>query len=141
LYEFYRDHLGLPECVEARAALSAGQDPVPVIVAGAVRQEPCPLCRRAIDLFLTILGSEAGNLALKLFARGGVYLGGGILPRLYGKVPFAGFLRSFHAKGHMAGLMTTIPVHLILRQDAAVLGAASYGLAASRGLLLGTAHG
>ena len=70
---------------------------------------------------------KAGNLALKLYARGGIYLGGGIVPRLFGKISFAGFLRSFCAKGLMADLMRTIPVHLILRPDAALLGAAHFG--------------
>ena len=94
---------------------------------GALQQDSCPLCLRTVELFLSILGSETGNLALKLYARGGMYLGGGIVPRLFGKVSFAGFLRSFCAKGVMAPLMRTIPVQLILRTDAAVLGAGHYG--------------
>ena len=79
-----------------------------------------------VDLFLSILGSEAGNLALKLYARGGIYLGGGILPRLTEKFTFDGFLKSFHAKGLMSDLMKDIPVYLILRKDAPLIGAAAH---------------
>jgi glucokinase len=96
-------------------------------VEGAVGEEKCLLCRKTVELFLSILGSEAGNLALKLYARGGMYLGGGLLPRLVGKVSFAGFLAAFNSKGVMTELMAGIPVRLILRTDAALFGAASLG--------------
>ncbi len=127
LYDFSRQFHGLPETAAIALAMAGAKDRTPIIVDGAVGSDGCPVCRRAVDLFLSILGSEAGNLALKLYARGGIYLGGGILPRLFGKVSFAGFLRSFKSKGVMAELMGTIPVHLITRPDAALLGAAHYG--------------
>jgi glucokinase len=88
---------------------------------------PCPLCRATAELFLAILGSEAGNLALKLYARGGLFIGGGIMPRLVGQVSFAGFLENFLRKGKMEKLMATIPVRLITRKDAALVGVARYG--------------
>jgi glucokinase len=93
LYDFFREFHGLPETAEIALAMAGAKDRTPIIVDGAVGSDGCPVCRRAMDLFLSILGSEAGNLALKLYARGGIYLGGGILPRLFGKVSFAGFLR------------------------------------------------
>ena len=107
--------------------LEAAEDRTPVIVDGALAPAPCPLCRRAVDLFLAILGSEAGNLALKLYARGGLYIGGGIMPRLAGKISFDGFIENFLRKGKMEKLMATIPVRLITRKNAALLGAARYG--------------
>ncbi len=127
LYDFCKEYHGIPESPQVALAMARARDAIPVIVDGAVGGRNCPLCRRVIELFLAILGSEAGNLALKLYARGGVYLGGGILPRLAGKVSFAGFLRAFTGKGLMAGLMAEIPVSLILRSDAALLGAAAIG--------------
>ena len=129
LYQFSMEYHGIPETAAIAAAMAQSEDSIPVIVDAALRQDPCPLCRRAIDLFLSILGSESGNLALKLYARGGMYLGGSIVPRIFGKVPFTGFLRSFCAKGLMADFMHTIPVRVILRADAALLGAAHFGRA------------
>jgi glucokinase len=127
LYDFAKEFYGLPETAAIALAMAGTEDRTPIIVKGAVDSDGCPVCRRAMELFLSILGSEAGNLALKLYARGGIYLGGGILPRLLGKISFAGFLRSFRSKGAMAELMGTIPVQLITRADAALLGAAHYG--------------
>lgn len=129
LYKFCKEYHGIPETTAIAEAMTRAEDSIPVIVEGAISEDGCPLCRRAIDLFLAILGSEAGNLALKLYARGGIYLGGGILPRLFGKVPFTGFLRSFCAKGLMADFMQTIPVQIILKSDAALIGAAHFGRA------------
>ncbi len=129
LYDFCKEHLHIQESAWIVEAMNKATDRIPIIVGGAtgaIGEKPCPLCQRVIDLFLSILGSEAGNLALKLYARGGIYLGGGILPRLTGHITFDGFLKSFHAKGPMSGLMKDIPVYLILRKDAAVVGAAHF---------------
>jgi glucokinase len=129
LYDFCREHFHIHESTWIVEAMNKATDRIPIIVngaTGAIGEKPCPLCKRVIDLFLSILGSEAGNLALKLYARGGIYLGGGILPRLTGHITFDGFLKSFHAKGLMAGLMKDIPVYLILRKDAALVGAARF---------------
>ena len=129
LYDFCREYHQIQESAWIAEAMTKATDRIPVIVAGAtgtIGDTPCPLCRRVIDLFLSILGSEAGNLALKLYARGGIYLGGGILPRLMGQFNFDGFLESFHAKGPMAGFMKDIPISLILRKDAALIGAVRF---------------
>lgn len=131
LYDFCREFHNIAESAWIVAAMKEAKDRIPVIVGGATGQPskyhpPCPLCRRVIELFLSILGSEAGNLALKLYARRGIYLGGGILPRLVGHVDFAGFLKNFQAKGLMSDLMKSIPVSLILRKDAALIGAAGF---------------
>jgi glucokinase len=127
LYDFLRDSGKIPETAALVPMLAAAEDRTPIIVGGALAQVPCPLCRRAVDLFLAILGSEAGNLALKLYARGGLYIGGGIMPRLAGKISYDGLIENFRRKGKMEKLMETIPVRLITRKDAALLGAARYG--------------
>lgn len=128
LYDFLRETGRGVESAVITTALQEANDRTPVIVNGALGASPCPLCRRAVELFLAILGSEAGNLALKLYAKGGLYIGGGIMPRLAGQISFAGFLENFHRKGKMAKLMDTIPVHLIMKKNAALLGAARYGM-------------
>ena len=127
LYSFCRDYYALEESHEIVEQMKEVKDQVPVIVSGAVKRPSCPLCKKTIDLFLSILGSEAGNLALKLYARGGIYVCGGIVPRLVGKVSFTGFMDSFLNKGQMTDLMKSIPVYLVLRGDTALLGAARIG--------------
>jgi len=127
LYDFckaYTDIQPSPHIIEEMAGES---DRTPVIIGGATGANSCPLCRKTVDLFLSILGSEAGNLALKLYAKGGIYIGGGIVPRLVGKVSFSGFVSSFLNKGLMTDVVKDIPVHLILKRDAALLGAARIG--------------
>lgn len=129
LYGFCQEYHRIPESGWIVEAMAGVEDRTPIIVAGAkgdIGGTPCPLCKRAVALFLSILGSEAGNLALKLYADGGIYLGGGILPRLTKQFKFDGFLKNFNAKGRMSGLMKDIPVYLIQRKDAALAGAAHY---------------
>ncbi len=126
LYDFYHQHMGMPETAHVCELMARGEDRTAVIFDNALSHSPCPLCGRVVDLFLQILGAEAGNLALKLYARGGIYLGGGIVPRIADRISFEGFLANFRAKGKMTQLMETIPVHLILKKDAALVGAARY---------------
>lgn len=128
LYRFFHEHMGMAEQPEVESRMLAATDTTPVIFAHAFRENPSPLCQRVVNLFLDILGAEAGNLALKLYARGGIYIGGGIMPRIADQVDFSGFLTHFHGKGKMRGLMETIPVNLIRRNDAALLGTAKYGM-------------
>jgi glucokinase len=124
IYDFYHQHMGIAETAHVHERMAAGEDRTAVIFENALSDFHCPLCRRVVDLFLQILGAEAGNLALKLYARGGVYIGGGIVPRIADKISFDGFLANFQAKGQMTKLMQTIPVHLILKKDAALIGVA-----------------
>lgn len=127
LYDFCKEHGAIAETAVIAKRLQETIDKTPVIVDGAIADEPCPLCRRTMELFLSILGSEAGNLALKLYARGGLYIGGGLMPRLAGKLSFAPFIEAFRRKQKMEELMAKIPVHLILKRDAVLSGAAVYG--------------
>lgn len=78
----------------------------------------------ALDMFVEIYGAEAGNLALKLMATGGVYLGGGIPPRILPKLEDGSFMRCFTAKGRFTDLLSAIPVHVILNDRTALMGAA-----------------
>ena len=125
LYDFYR-FKGAAGNAEVAAKLEQLDDRTPRIVEGAL-DGSCSVCRNAVDLFLTILGREAANLVMKVYASGGLYLGGGILPRLVGSFSLVPFLKAFHAPGPMASIMAAIPIHVILRRDAALIGTASYG--------------
>ncbi|WP_169309218.1 glucokinase [Desulforhopalus sp. IMCC35007] len=124
LYDFCKSYYGMDESVHVAGEMSGKTDRTPAIIAGAIADKACPLCRRTVDLFLKILGSEAGNLALKTYALGGIYLGGGILPRLTGHVSFQGFIEQFLDKGQMSQLMKKIPVRLLLNKNAALIGGA-----------------
>lgn len=88
----------------------------------------CPLCTAALDTFVRILGSEAGNLALKFMALGGVYLGGGIPPKIKTKLLDGAFKKAFTAKGRFSTFLDSIPVYLILEENTPLLGAAFQSL-------------
>ena len=78
----------------------------------------------ALDLMVDIYGAESGNVALKLMATGGMYLGGGIPPRILSKLEDGAFMRAFTAKGRFADLLAGIPVRVILNDRTALMGAA-----------------
>jgi glucokinase len=100
-------------------------DPAAVIAQTALDEEDS-ICMKALDCFISILGSVAGNLALTGFARGGVYLGGGIPPKILPKLKENTFRRPFVKKGRFKKFLEKIPVHVILNEKAALLGAAYY---------------
>lgn len=89
--------------------------------------EEVPVCRETMSLFFRFLAAEASNLALKLKATGGVYIGGGILPKIIKLLVQDIFLQTFRDSGRMKFLLETIPVKIILNERAALLGAAYYG--------------
>jgi len=99
-------------------------------VASGAASGICPACGEAMDLFVALYGREAGNMALKHMALGGVYLGGGIAPKNLELLRRGAFLDAFFAKGRMEGLMRRMPVKVILNQQAPLLGAARFMLAA-----------
>jgi glucokinase len=98
-------------------------DPSRVISEAAVEEKE-PLCVKTLDLFVSILGGAAGNLALTGLTKGGIYLGGGISPRIIPKLEEDIFMHAFTNKGRFKGLLQEIPVHVILNDKAALLGAA-----------------
>jgi glucokinase len=85
-----------------------------------------PLCLQALDLFVSLYGAEAGNLALKIMATGGVYLGGGIAPKIIPKLKGPELMNAFTAKGRMRPLLQDIPVKVIMNPKTALLGAARH---------------
>ncbi len=95
------------------------------ITSSAVRRR-CPACVETLDLFVEAYGAEAGNLALRTVAIGGVYVGGGIAPKILDVLSAGRFLEAFRAKPPFTPLLETIPVRVILNSDAGLLGAAHF---------------
>ena len=83
------------------------------------------LADRALDLFCELLGAQAGNLALTVIATGGVYLAGGIAPRIVERLKTGPFLAAFRDKGRMSELLARVPVHVIVNPNVGLLGAAA----------------
>jgi len=124
IYSFLRDSGRGEEPSWLADEISSGE-PAAVIstVALAGRSR---LCSDALDLFVTLYGAEAGNLALKVMATGGVYVGGGIAPRILPRLRGPAFVKAFVAKGRMRPLLEAIPVRVVLNDSLALLGAARY---------------
>jgi glucokinase len=111
-----------------------GVDPAEITRRGL--EGSCPICVQTLDLWTSIYGAEAGNLALKAFARGGMFVAGGIAPKILPKMKDGTFLRAFREKEKFEELLSRIPVQLVLNEDAPLLGAAAE---ASRALSAGNA--
>lgn len=127
IYDFLRDTQYAPEVPEFAVKLASASDRTPLIVNTALEDPTAnQLCTTALQIFVAILGAEAGNLALKVFSTGGVYLAGGIPKRILSKLADGWFMKAFVDKGRFAGLLQDIPVHVILSR-AALLGAVLYG--------------
>ncbi len=124
IYRFLRARRRGAEPSWLTAALHR-HDPAAIISqAGLARRDAC--CRQALELFTSLYGAETGNLAMKAFATGGVYVGGGIAPKIAPLLRRGGFLRAFLDKGRMRRLLAKMPVQVLLEEHTAVLGAAHY---------------
>lgn len=128
LYSFLRDRNYFVEPDWLRDQLAAAEDPTPIIVTTG-QQQKADICIAALDLFVEILGGEAGNLAMKVLATGGVYIGGGIPPRILPELQEADFMQAFVYKGRFSNLMRQIPIHVIRNPKVALFGAAYDSLA------------
>jgi glucokinase len=124
IYRFLRD-TGRGEEPAWLAEQLRRQDPGAVISQAAMSGKS-ELCVLALDLFVSLYGAEAGNLALKVLATGGIYLGGGIAPKIIRKLQDPTFLNAFTAKGRMQPLLQATPVRVILNDKTALLGAARH---------------
>jgi len=124
IYDFLRDVRGMEEPTWLTDRL-ASEDPNAVIteLALAAKSE---ICEKSLDMFVSAYGAESGNLALKVLSIGGLYVGGGIAPRILEKLKDGTFIRSFTDKGRLSQLLINMPVRVILESRAALLGAAAY---------------
>lgn len=123
IYEFFRDTGLKSESDELRQAIGEADDPAPVIQRFADEKND-PLCEAVLDLFVSVYGAEAGNLALKSVATGGVYVAGGIAPRIINRLKAGEFQRSFLAKGRLTEAVEAMPVYAVMNHKVGLLGAA-----------------
>ncbi|HET9922155.1 MAG TPA: glucokinase [Ktedonobacteraceae bacterium] len=129
LYAYLKNSGYAPEPPWLAKQLAAADDPTRVIFAAALAQEnPSELCSATLNLFVAILGAEAGNLALKVLATGGVFIGGGIPPRILPLLEHGRFIQAFTHKGRFDEILSRMPVQVILNSEVALLGAAYHGL-------------
>ncbi|TAK32562.1 MAG: glucokinase [Saprospiraceae bacterium] len=124
IFSFFRDVKGWEAPGILKTEMKA-HDPAAAIAIAAT--EGCPVCQETLRLFMKYLAEEAANLALKLKATGGIYLGGGILPKIWNETHQAIFNEYFFAVGRLDPLVEAAPVYLILNQKTALWGAGYYG--------------
>ncbi len=130
IYDFLRETRAYPENAELAQKLALATDRTPLIVeAGMKASAPDPLAEAALELFVQNLGSEAGNLALKILSTGGVYLAGGMPLRVGPLLKGRSFLDAFSSKGRFSDLLSRMPVRVV-KAPAALLGAAAFGMRA-----------
>jgi glucokinase len=133
IYDFLMDSAAEEEPEWLRERFRKEEDSSRVIIDVAMHgKESYPPCRQTMEIFADILGAEAGNMALKVMALGGIYLGGGIPPRIIEILDSKVFLKNFLNKGRMSSLLNEVPVHVIMNLKAPMLGAASLAISASR---------
>jgi glucokinase len=125
IYEFLRDGRGMEEPQWLTEKIAEAQDPNSVITEMALSAKS-EICAKALDMMVSIYGAEAGNLALKVLSVGGLYVGGGIAPKILEKLKDGTFIKAFQDKGRLSQLLINMPVRVILDSGAALMGAAAY---------------
>ena len=128
IYAFLRDEEEILEAPEVAQLIASAKDHTKAIVeAAADPHHPCELSRQTIDMLVSILAGEAGNLALKVLATGGIYIAGGVALHVLEALQQPQFMEAFTNKGRFKDLMANFPIYVITTR-AALLGAASFGL-------------
>ena len=127
IYCFLRDTGYAPESDSMKERIESAEDPS-VVVTQAGLEDQDPLGVRTLELFAAIYGAEAGNLALKCLAVGGVYVGGGIAPKILPALQAGHFMKGFTDKGRFSEMVQAMPVSVGLNLRAPLLGAAYYAL-------------
>jgi len=121
---FQRVHEFLDATVRHAGFEDPGIDPAPEITRRGL-EGSCPVCVRALHLWVSLYGAEAGNLALKALSLGGLYVAGGIAPKIMPKMSDGTFLRAFCRKSKFSSLLAEVPVYVVLSEEAPLLGAAA----------------
>ncbi len=124
IYQFLRWHSQIPE--PAWLAEKFAMEDMARVITEAALNDKCEICRQTIDTLVRFYGLQAGNMALTIMSHGGVYIGGGIAPKILEKLKEPLFLKSFLDKGRMSVLLEVMPVKVILNPDTALLGAARF---------------
>ena len=125
IYRFLKDVRGMEEPNWLTERLSAADDPSAMISKAALAGEAA-ICSEALNLFVSVYGAEAGNLAMRAKSVRGLYVGGGIAPKILAKLKDGTFMRAFVDKGRYADLLAAMPVQVILNEQTALRGAAYY---------------
>jgi glucokinase len=126
IYGYLRDVERIAERPEVAALITSAGDPSVVIIEHAL-DSTSPLCAATIATFVSILASEASNLAVKVLATGGVYMAGGVVTHTLAALQSPAFMQAFQRKGRFGDLMARIPIHAVVSK-AGLAGAAAYGL-------------
>jgi glucokinase len=134
IYQFTHDAFGSRSLltpaayVPSRTCAGVGtvDDPadLPAAISRSALEKRCPRCEESLDLFVAAYGAEAGNLALRMVATAGVYVGGGIAPKILPALESGAFVDAFRAKEPLSAFVATIPIAVILNAEAGLLGAA-----------------
>jgi glucokinase len=125
IYEFLRDSGREQEPQWLKEELAGSADPTALISEHGLAGQTA-ICERALDIFVSAYGAEAGNLALKIMATGGLFVSGGIAARILPKLTAGAFLQAFVSKGRLQPVLETIPVKLIVNEQVGLIGAARY---------------
>lgn len=125
IYEFLRDSGQHLESASLSAEVSGADDVSAAIVMHALRKNS-PLCELALHHFVAIYGAEAGNIALKILATGGVYIAGTIAPKIIDALSDGAFVAAFLGKGRFRNMLADIPIKIIIEPKTALFGAAVF---------------
>jgi glucokinase len=128
IYRFLRETGFAGEPAWLAQMLAGAEDDTPAILSAALEGKDCRLCEKTLEIFLDILAAEAGNLALKVLATGGVYVGGGLPPRMIAAIKRDNFVATFANKGKFKDLLGNVPIRIIMNPRAALYGAGWYAL-------------
>jgi glucokinase len=135
LYDFFVER-GEPKPNPAvLAAVNEPEADGPRIVSEAALEKRCPCADRALDLFVSVYGATAGNLGLLAVATGGMFVGGGIAPKILERLKTGAFMEAMTDKGRLSPLLVNMPVKVILDQEAALMGAARRAVRLELGLV------
>ncbi len=125
VYSFLKSEVETDETEAVTKRLADGTDKAQVISEAGISGES-ELCVNALNMFVAIYGAQAGNMALTFKATGGVYLGGGIAPKIISKLNEGGFMEAFKDKGRLSPMVEATPVQVIMNPKTALMGAANY---------------
>jgi glucokinase len=135
VYEFLRGKGAANEPEGFAAQLKQGD--APAIISHTALSGTNPLAEKALDLWISVYGAEAGNLALKTMATGGIFLGGGISPKILPKLSGPNFMNAFREKGRLRPLLEGVSVQVITNDKAGLMGAARCAATNNNAVLIG----
>lgn len=127
IYEFLVETGKVQETAAHKEELKGKAD-VPAAISQHALENKCQVCPQVMDIFVAVFGAEAGNVALKMMATGGLYIGGGIAPKILPRLQTGVFLDAFKDKGRMKPLLESMPVKVVMNQKTGLLGAARCAL-------------